>query len=966
MIWPAGTPNAITVPTIPHDPKLDGTPEEPARDGSRDEGVIDLDMSKIGYTLVFLTWRGIYIYRPKPLCPAIVYVRSKASIERYGENVKVLLRHDSQLLVVTTSKDCILTYSLVFNYSAKELGVFTYSDNSPLFIYEGQQISTAFPGPGEAIGIQELVIQFRMVIRLDSGISCAMALDNELMVLTKNPPAIQLVKWNSQEESGRTTTILLSQLDWMIDQKSIPTHVSWSKAMGLFSWVMSDGSVWAVTMKERNRPNSLELDRDSPQTLLNGHKFHTVTTKESFAVHSTINARFSLIAVGSNQGSVYLYNVKDYSGNVPLVRVLEPPTSSSGAVTAISCSGDGYGWAVGYENGWAFFSVFGMMNATSFLSSSEQQQNETWLGGVAGVIWSFSGDALYMIPKSNNSVWMLDVLKWNSAGNFTQENMMRPVLYKDSKIMLYRGQEQSDLTTIDKDALLWLSVPIPASYIAENWPIKYVSTSPDGMYVAVAGLRGLTHYSLYSGLWKQFVEEDIDREFSVRGGMVWYGNTLIIAVDTESCHELQLYNREADLDSQNLLYSEELDAAVVALFLVGDSLLVYTSHNQLLQFKITTVDHQVSLELVADISFMGIIHSPARVRSVSCLPRHDPRKSPFVLSESSILLLIDGMLILLLPRSTGDGEMRYKYKVLHNNIEYYALNFGRGNLKNMIWAFDGQDAVLWVNGVFHTRELENQAVHVPLELYPLTMMSNKGIIMGIDCDAVLTRNASFTYFKQWTGAQLFAPYILESCLHGNDKSKALSVASGFRHLNYFGHILEVLLYRVLDTSISSSKPISGTVATTNGSTQTQLLENVVSLLSNFPQMLDVIVGCTRKTEVKYWKKLFDVIGSPQLLFEQCIEKGKLTTAGGYLLVLHNLEQFEQNSDNTARLLKLAYEANDWELCKELSRFITAADRKFDPFLFHCAIKTFTNFLATGETLRKTLASADIKLESPAN
>ena len=126
-----------------------------------------------------------------------MYIRSKASIEKYGENVNVLLRPDSKLLVVTTSKDCILTYSVVFNFSSRQLGVFTYSDNSPLFIYEGQTISTAFPGPGEAIGIRELLIQFKMVIRLDSGISCAIALDHDLLVLTKNPPAIQLVKWNS-------------------------------------------------------------------------------------------------------------------------------------------------------------------------------------------------------------------------------------------------------------------------------------------------------------------------------------------------------------------------------------------------------------------------------------------------------------------------------------------------------------------------------------------------------------------------------------------------------------------------------------------------------------------------------------------------------------------------------------------------------------------------------------------------
>lgn len=950
MIWPAGTPNAITIPSISKDAQLVGTPEEPASDPQRDDCVIDMDISKVGYTLVFLTWRGLYLYRPKPLCPVIVYVRSKASIEKYGENVNVLLRPDSQLLVVTTSKDCILTYSVVFNFSSRELGVFTYSDNSPLFIYEGQTISTAFPGPGEAVGIRELLIQFKMVIRLDSGISCAIALDHDLLVLTKNPPAIQLVKWNlPHESSSRTKTILLSQLDWLSPPPSslnsatkyLPIHNHWSKAMSLFSWTFSDGSVWAVTMMESTWGSIDSSSSEPRKKLFNGHCFHRSTKNENFGVISAINARFSLIAVGCRSGYVYLYNVKDYSGNVPQVKVLEPPSSSSGKVTTISCSGDGYGWMVGYENGWAFYSVFGMLNAMSFLSSKDQVQNEPWLGGIMFSIWSFSGDAIYMVPKVNNTVWMLDVLKWNSAGNFTQDNINRPVLYKDSKIMIYRGQEQSDLTTIDKDALLWLSVPIPASYIAENWPIKYVSCSADGMYIAVAGLRGLTHYSLYSGHWKQFVEEEVEREFSVRGGMVWYGNILIVAVDTETSHELQLYSREIDLDSQSLLYAEELDAAVLSLVLIKDSLMVYTTSNQLLQFKIHLHDNNVLLEMVSEISFMGIIHSPARVRSVNCLPRYDIRRVPFSITESNILLLIDGMLILLVPRSSDDGEMKYNYKVLHHNIEYYALSFARGNLKNMIWAFDGQDVILWVNGIDKSDEENMSLVHVPLELYPLTMMSDKGIIMGIDCDAVLTRNSSFTYFKQWTNAQLFCPYVLEAYLNSEDKEKALSVASGFRHLNYFGHILEVLLYRVLEAA-GSSKANNETDTETQQSNT--LLARVIALISHFPQMLDVVVGCTRKTEVKYWNKLFDIIGSPRLLFEKCIERGKLTTAGGYLLVLHTLEQHEQNFENTSRLLKLAYEAQNWDLCKELARFITATD-------------------PTGETLRRTLKEAEINVET---
>ncbi|KAK9384282.1 RIC1-domain-containing protein [Lipomyces mesembrius] len=48
-------------------------------------------------------------------------------------------------------------------------------------------------------------------------------------------------------------------------------------------------------------------------------------------------------------------------------------------------------------------------------------------------------------------------------------------------------------------------------------------------------------------------------------------------------------------------------------------------------------------------------------------------------------------------------------------------------------------------------------------------------------------------------------------------------------------------------------------------------------------MLDVIAGCTRKTEVASWHVLFDIVGSPKELFEKCMSLGQLKTAGGYSL-----------------------------------------------------------------------------------
>jgi RAB6A-GEF complex partner protein 1 len=67
---------------------------------------------------------------------------------------------------------------------------------------------------------------------------------------------------------------------------------------------------------------------------------------------------------------------------------------------------------------------------------------------------------------------------------------------------------------------------------------------------------------------------------------------------------------------------------------------------------------------------------------------------------------------------------------------------------------------------------------------------------------------------------------------------------------------------------------------------------------------------------------------------------RLKTAGSYLLVLHNLEQLDEDSSDAIRLLKSAVNAKDWQLCRELLRFLHSIDE-------------------TGTVLRNALAQAHI-------
>ncbi len=105
----------------------------------------------------------------------------------------------------------------------------------------------------------------------------------------------------------------------------------------------------------------------------------------------------------------------------------------------------------------------------------------------------------------------------------------------------------------------------------------------------------------------------------------------------------------------------------------------------------------------------------------------------------------------------------------------------------------------------------------------------------------------------------------------------------------------------------------------------QLLPSVVSFLSCFAPFLDIVVQCTRKTEVRSWRTLFAHLPPPDELFEQSLRTGRLKTAGGYLLVLHNLDELGPSSEKLIRLLSRAKELGDWELCKELARFLISLD-----------------------------------------
>jgi RAB6A-GEF complex partner protein 1 len=117
------------------------------------------------------------------------------------------------------------------------------------------------------------------------------------------------------------------------------------------------------------------------------HDKRLVYNEPRRAVAVSVNGRFSLAAIGMqrlaekfydpkflrltvvNSGSVHFTNFPSQEGEIPIsepVQIPNPFNRQSGPVCTLEWSSDGYVLAVGWQNGWAIFSVGGRCLAWGF------------------------------------------------------------------------------------------------------------------------------------------------------------------------------------------------------------------------------------------------------------------------------------------------------------------------------------------------------------------------------------------------------------------------------------------------------------------------------------------------------------------------------------------------------------------------------------------------------------------------
>ncbi|KAL8933798.1 MAG: hypothetical protein Q9216_006210 [Gyalolechia sp. 2 TL-2023] len=911
--------------------------------------ILGLVTSRSGHLIATITASTITIWQASPIVVLAAATRSASSLGNYGPNVAVLLRPDASIAAVQTLNGFLVTYSITLDPAARVYQQIREVSNQRR-LSENDRIALE----QDRAGFREVSIKFRMVIRVDAGIAAALALDNEVIVATKKPPAVQCIRWTPDNAGRQTSTELTGRMLWMHKSSGILAMV-YDRAMSLAVWITLDGRAYAVQKLQENVNES-----EGTQRLFRGYGFHDPTNEASHAMRAAINARFSLLAIGCAEGEIHVYTARDYVGSIPMSHKLLPPASFSttGRITCLSFSPDGYCLVAGYEHGWAMWSAYGKPGASSFGADARLSEvnNEHWLMSVSNLSWINAGFGLLLTCVDESRLWAVEMTKSSVTTCFSSANISRMLLLSSTNLMIYRGFDLPIDITISAEAPLWQHVAIPEGYLINQRPIRSAVISLDGRYVAIAGKRGLAHYSITSGRWKTFDSLELENSFVVRGGMCWYQHVLIAAVESDNSYELRMYSRELGLDATTLLYVEQLPTAIVTMSMTGqDSLLVYTFENVLYHYIVSASNADVKLVQVGQLALNGIVRAPARVRAVTwILPEFqlrdgDPSQD---VAHASVLFLVDAKLALL-QSSTNENGLKYDMRVVANNVEYFDLMRDQGilnsslaqslpespsdgsaplsglhadrGLRDSLWYFDGEGVRCWmdVEDLLNSASTDNdrelpQPVTTATDFYPTSIVLERGLVLGLDAEMIQRRDVHFAYFRHTIRTQLFIPHILRRHLSQYDPAAASVLALRYQKLPYLSHALEVLLHMVLDDEVDA-----------NPDREDSLMPHVVSFLSTFPDFLDVVVQCTRKTEVRSWRTLFAYLPSPQQLFEESMEKNLLKTAGGYLLVLHTFQELEVSSEQCMRLLERATDVGDWDLCKELARFLMALDESGD-------------------------------------
>ncbi|CAB3411376.1 unnamed protein product [Caenorhabditis bovis] len=624
------------------------------------------------------------------------------------------------------------------------------------------------------------------------------------------------------------------------------------------------------------------------------------------------------------------------------------------------------------------YSIFTPFGAQTFCSLEGVIEDSSEDCGEVYTCIEWGPDGYQLWLGTNNSLRVQPIVRSASCGNPFMEHIDRAVLMSDSHVFIGAAEDK------EADACaphsVWDYISVPHEYLSSNWPLRYASVDRNYRHLTVAGERGFAYCSLIHRRWKIFGNESQEKNFLVTGGMFVWEDAVLGAVGTNLDSDkpvLALYPTSQRLDTK---YASiiDLEASATMVALRGDVVGVFDIAAEITLYRLSAQLNggrdsypKISADIVSVIRINELIPHPACVVSLQMTTLNlDVRGKPSPVFHSNIdtiLVNIAGRLITLCVYGE-DGKLSqpmviasFVEKIWHDRsvspsvFKVEANDQIKGHrktpsnlstpssstsdspatphksmsvhLSNALWLACGAKGIrVWLPLIPGRRSTSTQEmtfiakrIMLPfdLDIYPLVICARDCLAMGVEsqsqivakCSKSQGKSENVSIYGLHRNSEVFVHHLLRQLLKRNLGVFALEVAASCRSLPHFAHALELLLHGVLEEEATSSEPIPD-----------PLLPRCVAFIHEFPEFLKTVAHCARKTELALWPALFDVTGSPNALFEKCLEQGELENAASFVIVLQNFESTETSMEQAARLVRSALDAGKWSIVREMVRF----------------------------------------------
>ncbi|XP_011193107.2 guanine nucleotide exchange factor subunit Rich [Zeugodacus cucurbitae] len=498
-----------------------------------------------------------------------------------------------------------------------------------------------------------------------------------------------------------------------------------------------------------------------------------------------------------------------------------------------------------------------------------------------------------------------------------------------------------DISSILSESKLWNVIQLPLTYAASNWPIRYSAINTEGTHLAVAGRTGLAHYSMLTKKWKLFGNESQEKDFVVSGGLLWWKGFIVMGCYSllDRTDEIRCYPEECKLDNQ---YGNKIQvrAPVISMNMFRDQLIALTADGIVSLFELKKFDaYSLSVHCAYEVDVKSICIHPACIVSLTITNlRNDlTMKTSAVSSDAAETIIVNvcGRILMIQRDSRNSVINSLMASCLASCVECFWLSnaLEKSPMQDCLWLFSGAHGMrVWLPILpplnekiheppqrLHTFMSKRIMLSFPLKLYPLVILFDNVIVLGVENETTLFTNEASSHFSLPFSllerkSQVYLHKILRQLIKRNLGYSAWEIAKSCRSLPYFPHSLELLLHEVLEEEALTKDPIPDA-----------LLPSILDFIREFPVYLQTIVQCARKTEIALWPYLFSMAGKPKDLFQQCLQSEELETAASFLIILQNLEPSIISKQYATLLLDIAIQNHKWELAKDLIRFLKAID-----------------------------------------